>query len=307
MSSLSTSTPNTDRQGLAVILIITTALAISFGDVLVKIISHDIVVWQMFVLRSLIVVPVLILMSRLRPEPISLIPKNLGWTLIRTLCMVLMWLVYYAALLKLPISDVAAAYYTMPIMLSLLAAIIIGDKIGVKGWLGVIIGFIGVLIIVKPNNTAFSIYILLPLIAAFLFALAMIITRTKCRKEHPFILTLNVNFTFLLVGIAATVFIENVGGIEQKNISSFFGDPWKSLNTREWIAVITLAVIMLFVSIGGTIAYQVGKSAVVGTISFSYIPFAAIWAFLLLNETPSMTSIVGIILIIIAGVLTVWK
>ena len=160
MSSLSTSTPNTDRQGLAVILIITTALAISFGDVLVKIISHDIVVWQMFVLRSLIVVPVLIIMSRLRPEPISLIPKNLGWTLIRTLCMVLMWLVYYAALLKLPISDVAAAYYTMPIMLSLLAAIIIGDKIGVKGWLGVIIGFIGVLIIVKPNNTAFSIYIL---------------------------------------------------------------------------------------------------------------------------------------------------
>ena len=137
--------------------------------------------------------------------------------------------------------------------------------------------------------------------------MAMIITRTKCRKEHPFILTLNVNFTFLLVGIAATVFIENVGGIEQTNISSFFGDPWKSLDIREWIAVITLAVIMLFVSIGGTIAYQVGKSAVVGTISFSYIPFAAIWAFLLLNETPSMTSIVGIILIIIAGVLTVWK
>lgn len=304
---MNTSSADKDRQGLAIALIVITSIAISFGDVFVKIISADMVIWQIFVLRAAMGIPVLILLCRLRSEPISLLPDNVIWTSIRTLLMILMWLVYYAAFLKLPVSDVAAAYYTMPIFVTLLAAIVIGDKIGIQGWIGVGIGFIGVLLIVKPNNIGFSVYILLPLIAAFLFAVAMIITRTKCRNEHPYVLALNMNILFFLTGLIVTMFIHFTGGIDEATVSSFFGGPWKIMALKEWIAIAVLAGIMLFVSVGGCIAYQVGRPSVVATFSFSYVPFAAIWGILLLGETPTLTTLLGIVLIMVAGILTVWR
>lgn len=150
-----------DKPGTAIATILFTSLALSFGDALVKFVSTDLVVWQIFVLRSAIALPVLFAICRMRIGPIRLLPINIGWTVLRSSLMIFMWLVYYAALLNLPISVAASVYYTMPIFVTLLAAMFIGDKIGIYGWIGVGIGFIGVLLIIKPDSSDFSVYTLL--------------------------------------------------------------------------------------------------------------------------------------------------
>jgi drug/metabolite transporter (DMT)-like permease len=262
-----------DRPGIAIATILFTSLALSFGDALVKFVSADLVVWQIFVLRSVIAIPVLIAICRMRIEPIQLIPIDIGWTVLRSLLMILMWLVYYVSLLNLPISVAASVYYTMPIFVTLLAAIFIGDKVGIYGWFGVGIGFIGVLLIIKPGSSDFSVHTLLPLIAAFLFALAMIITRTKCRNEHPYVLALNINIAFLLTGFLGTVVIHSLGGIEGTSVASFFGGPWQSMGSGEWAAIAVLALAIIIASVGVSFAYQVGRSSVVATFIFSYVIF----------------------------------
>ena len=122
--------------------------------------------------------------------PDVLWPAAMLWTAGRSLLLVAMWVSYYVALPHLSLSIAAAAYYTLPIFITLFAALFIGEKINYYGWTAVALGFIGGLLILQPASKDFSWYALLPILSAILYALAMILTRTRCRAVHPLMLSL---------------------------------------------------------------------------------------------------------------------
>ncbi|MEM8950298.1 MAG: DMT family transporter [Pseudomonadota bacterium] len=178
-----------DNLALAVTVIVLTVLALSFGDAIIKALSADLVLWQIFVLRSLVAIPLLLIMLRLRFQSVSLIPRSRRWTVARSLMLAFMWVAYYASLPHLQLSIAAAAYYTLPIFIALFSTVLVGEPVSRAGWLAVVLGFVGTVFILKPAADAFNLYALLPLAAAMLYALAMILTRTKCRDEHPLVLS----------------------------------------------------------------------------------------------------------------------
>ena len=102
------------------------------------------------------------------------IPTSLLWTIVRSLLLVLMWVCYYISLPHMSLAAAAAAYYTLPIFITLFSAIIVGDTVSRTGWIAVFLGFTGVVLILKPNVEDLNWYALLPLLAAILYALAMI-------------------------------------------------------------------------------------------------------------------------------------
>ncbi len=122
MTSVSAhSDPKIDNLPLAVSAIIVAVLGLSLGDAFIKFTSGDFVVWQVFVPRSCLVLPVLLSYLALRnPDGLSL-PPALRWTALRSLLLVGMWVSYYLALPHLDLS-VAAAYCTGPILITLFAA-----------------------------------------------------------------------------------------------------------------------------------------------------------------------------------------
>ena len=132
-----------DHVGLAVGAIVFTVFALSLGDALIKRISTDFSLWQIFVLRSALAVPVLLLVIRTAGPGLALIPAAPGWTMLRSLMLTFMWVAYYAALPHVALS--AAVYYTLPLFITLFAALFIGDRIGPRGWTAVVAGFCGVL------------------------------------------------------------------------------------------------------------------------------------------------------------------
>ena len=134
------------RSRSAIIAVLVGASIFSFGDVLVKLVSADFVLWQILVLRSIIAIPILVLICIFRQDTISLLPKVKRWTFARSILMISMWLTYYGALIYLPATVAASVYYTMPIFLTLLAAILIRETITPIGWFAVFIGFIGAII-----------------------------------------------------------------------------------------------------------------------------------------------------------------
>ena len=81
----------------------------------------------------------------------------------------------------------AAVYYTIPLFITLFAACWLKEPVGLQGWSGVLIGFIGVLLMLNPQVGDLSTYALMPLASAILYALAMVLTRTKCRGENPLV------------------------------------------------------------------------------------------------------------------------
>lgn len=302
------SIPREDNIRLAVTTILLTVLALSIGDALIKATSAEMVLWQIFVLRSLLAVPILLVILRLRFSSIRLLPRAPGWTALRSLMLALMWVSYYAALPHLQLSIAAAVYYTLPIFITLFSAAFTADKVGPVGWLAILLGFVGVMLILKPSAEAFNLYALLPLISAMLYALAMILTRTKCRDEHPLILSAALNLTFIAVGVFATM---TIGGLEALGVTStsplgsFLSADWSPMAGKELLAVLLMAIAILGASIGTAVAYQKGPSAVIATFDFAYVGFAALWGFLFFAEVPDALSLAGMILIVVAGVITV--
>ena len=128
-----------DNLKLAIGVIVAACFALSLGDALIKQQSVEFVLWQIFVLRSAIVLPFLLYLVRFHGERYSLLPRIPGWTLLRSLVLVAMWVSYFVALPHVEFAVAAAASYTLPIFITLLAAMFLGERIGARGWLAVIV------------------------------------------------------------------------------------------------------------------------------------------------------------------------
>ena len=102
-----------DNLRLAVGMIILTVFALSLGDALIKGLSLAFPLWQLFVLRSLIAIPLLILFVRFRSPTTDLIPKVWFWVVVRSLLLSIMWIAYYAALPFVDLAVAGAVYYTL--------------------------------------------------------------------------------------------------------------------------------------------------------------------------------------------------
>ncbi len=295
-----------DNVRLAVASILASNLAFSLGDAAVKLISAEFVLWQIFVTRSVIAIPLLIGIIVLRFRLKSLMPRHFGWVALRSLMLTLMLVAYLSSLPHLPLGVAAVTFYTLPIFITIFAAVFIGDRIGLIGWASVLMGFAGVVLILKPTPDGFNRYALLPLVSAILYALTAILTRTKCREEHPLVLSLGVNLTFIAIGLLATLLIAMVGGsIDEAHEASFLFGEWSAMGVAQWLTMGFLAASSIIGGIGAAFAYQVGPPATVATFDFAYVGFAVLWGVLLFAEVLDPVTLTGMALIIVAGVLAV--
>ena len=290
-----------DNLPLAVGTIILTVLALSLGDALIKLSSGNFVIWQIFVTRSAIAIPCLVIYMAINARSSLRIPTSVCWTVIRSLLLVFMWISYYISLPHMSLSTAAAAYYTLPIFITLFSTIIVGDRICRTGWIAVFLGFSGVNLILKPNLEDFNWYALLPLLSAILYALAMILTRTKCRSEPPLLLALALNISFIVVGGFTAALIV---ALPDEMRQGFLLAPWAEMGTSQWFSMSLLAAAILIGSIGTAIAYQIGPSSIIGIFDFAYVGFAVLWGVFFFAEIPDPVSITGMVLIVIAGVLS---
>ncbi|MCP4471318.1 MAG: DMT family transporter [Gammaproteobacteria bacterium] len=297
-------TPKQDNLKLAVGAIVAGCFALSLGDALIKQYSTSFVLWQIFVVRSLITIPFLVYLARIRSCQDPLKPDALAWTLLRSLLLVVMWVFYFAALPHIELAVAAAAFYTLPLFITLFAALFLGEGISTRGWLAIVTGFVGTLLILQPQADDFNAWATLPLVSALLYAGAMILTRSKCRHEKPTVLSLWLNISFVVVGSIALLGLKLWSpDAELVAWNPFLFGPWTPMGLAEWRIMGILAVAIMAGSIGAAVAYQRGPASTVAIFDFSYVGFAAIWGFVIFAELPGALVSAGIILIVSAGII----
>lgn len=281
------------RTGYAVGAIVIAVMALSLGDAIIKATSLSLPLWQMYILRSALVLPVLWWLAR-RNGRISF--GSLFWVVVRSTLLVTMWLSYYSVLPLMPLSLAAAAYYTSPILITVIAATLAGRWPTPRVLIAICLGFAGVVIILRPDTSGFQIATLLPVLAAFLYACAMVLTARKCRDDDPFALALALNIAFIFAGVGLGVFSGEQG--------SFIFSPWQSLDLSLIGIIAALAFVILVGSVGAAIAYQNGPPATVAAFDYSYLVFSLIWGGLFFGELPDSWGLVGIAIIVLAGFLS---
>lgn len=286
-AKLSSNTPK------AVLAIIVSVFALSLGDAIIKASSLSLPLWQMYILRSALTIPPLLLLASRKGRHI----RVSRWSILRSILLVVMWLSYYVSLPLIPLSLAAAAYYTSPIFILIFTAFLSRRAPSPSVCCAIICGFTGVVLIVRPDATGVDFAALLPVLSAILYALAMVLTSARCQKDDPFVLAILLHVTFVVFGIGLGLF-----STEEK---SFLSGPWQTVDLELMTTIAVLAVLILIGSVGAAIAYQNGPPATVAAFDYSYLLFSIVWGVIWFGKLPDLVGFLGIAFITGAGLLAV--
>ncbi|MFQ6550325.1 DMT family transporter [Aestuariibius sp. 2305UL40-4] len=282
------------KSGILTILL--TVFAMALTDAFVKFASADMTLWQIYVCRSLLALPVLVMLAKGQVWP-----KAVGWVTLRSFALVAMYLAIYAAIPLLDLAVVAASLYTGPLFIVLLSAIFLRETVTAVQWGAVALGFLGVLFVVRPNGADFTVLSLIPVIAAFLYAVAAVLTRAKCAHEAPASLAISLNLALILFGSLASLWFWAAPSSHAAFYPFLFG-IWSSFDIRTIGILCIMALLIVGVSLGLAKAYQSPRPQVIATFDYAYLIFAAFWGFVFFREVPDLWTVAGIALIIVAGI-----
>ena len=292
-----------DRTFLAAGLIVGAVVLLSGHDVVLKAVAADYSLWQFSTLRSLIAVAILsALLAIVRADQWTRMARP--WVVLRSLLLIAMGVAYCAALPLVALSVAATGIYTAPLFIAVFSSLFAGDPVGRDRWIGVAIGFVGVLIILRPGTDDFSVAALLPVLAAVFYALAAVVTRTRCSAENPLILALALQVGALAAGVIGSALIVI---IEPVPTDRFLLGAWSAMEARDWLIMAALGVVIVAVAVGVAKAYQSGPSAVVGTFDYSYLIFAALGGVWFFSETLDLFTAIGIRLIVGSGIIVLTR
>ena len=293
-----------DNLPRAIVAIVGAVGVLSFGDAVIKAFSLNLPIWQLFVLRSLIVLPLLVAIQSIWLAQTTLRPTALTWVALRSLLLTLMLISYYLALPHLQFPVAAAAYYTAPILITLFSKLIAREPVGAKRWSAVGLGFAGALVTLRPDAGGFNGFVLLPIIAAFFYAAAMIVTRTRCHKEDAMALTAAMNVTIVVVGLVVSLGLTMIDLPPSAAAQNrFLFGAWTSFGLEEAGVLALLAGAFLTGSLFVAIAYQSADASTVSAFDYSYLAFSVVWGVLLFTQLPDVWTIVGICMIATAGLI----
>jgi drug/metabolite transporter (DMT)-like permease len=294
-----------DRDQLAagVITMIATAAGMAFGDALVKKMSADLGLWQLFVLRSVFALPLLALLVRATIRDRRVSRSLLLWGGLRSLLLIGMWVSFYAALTMVDLATVATAYYTGPIIITLLSAWLAGETVGARRWLAVCAGFAGVVLMLRPGESGLDWPVAFAVLSGFFYAVAAVLTRTRLSGASSLMLSASLNLAFFAVGLLGSVVLVLLPAPDNLVAAHpFLFGNWRGMDAGTWASVALLAVLIVAITTGVARAYQIAPSSIIATFDYVYLPFAGLWGFVFFATVPDLITLAGMLLIGGAGI-----
>lgn len=273
--------------------ILVTVFAMALSDALIKLSSAGMTLWQIWILRSALVLPVLWVLARGRVA----VPGQ-GWIALRSAALVAQYVCLYAVLPLIDMALAGAAFYTAPFFILGLSALVLGNRVTGLHWLAVSLGFAGLLLILRPMGAGFTPLVLMPVAAALFYALAAIITRARCEIVPPAVLALWLNLGCLIGGV--------VLGLGRMVLPSpdwafFLFGPWHPMTLQDWALIGALAVLIIGVGLGLARAYQSPRPEVIAAFDYGYMIFVVFWAFVFFGEIPDGWTLAGAVMIVAGG------
>jgi drug/metabolite transporter (DMT)-like permease len=278
----------------------------SLQDAIIKAISGDNPVTMAIVVRCLVALPLLLLMVHLEAGVRRLWSANAGVLLLRGAVLLVAYTTYFMSLPALPLAQAISLFFTAPLIITMLSGPLLGERVTLQGWLAVIVGFIGVLIILQPGSDVFEPAALLSLVSAATYALAMVIARRVGGTEPATVMSFYQNGVYL-IGAAAAAGIFNALDVARPSHPSleFLVRPWLMPSAWDLTLMAACGVIAAFGMFLLTHAYRLARASLVTVFEYTGMIWGPLWGFVFFGEIPSWATITGTVLIIAAGIYAV--
>jgi len=294
-------------QNLTGIISLTVGIMIfSVQDAILKGMSGDHAVTLAIVLRSIVGLPILLVMVAYANGLGALRTRNWKLLIARGLILITSYTTYYMAFPALPLAEAVALFFTSPIFVTILASVILREKVTPTAWAAVIAGFIGVLIILRPGSGLFEPAALLSLFSAAAYALSMVLARKYGADEPTTVMAFYVNAVYL-VAAAMIAGVFGALGITAFGHPSldFLVRPWAMPDTVDLMLMGLCGVIAAVAMTMLTHAYRLANANLVTVFEYTGMLWVTLWGFLIFAEVPRLTTLIGTAIIIAAGIFAV--
>lgn len=296
-----------DRPALAAGIMITALFFLGLQDGLVKFTSGEVSLWQFQAIRSSLNLSILILVSCILWGRSWPRPKRFWAVAGRSLLLVGAMVFFFAAVPVLTLAQIASGLYTFPLFVALLSYLILGEHVGPRRIIAIVLGFVGTLLIMKPGTEDFTAMSLLPVAAGLCYAGTVITTRKLCRDESPVILSLGVAISFVSIGIAGTLFFTPEPFPLLAKSWPYLFTGWRPIDLGILAVIAACSLINVFSNMGLAKAYQSAEASWLAPFDYSYLVFATFWGFVLWRHIPDGLTFAGMALIAGAGGFTAWR
>ncbi|WP_298293231.1 DMT family transporter [uncultured Litoreibacter sp.] len=293
------------RTTQAALFSVTGMALIGFIDNFVRVMAQDIGLWQFHLARSSFVLAMMVPLALAMGWQVR--PLRFWAVAVRSFFIATSMVLYFGAVAVLPIAQVGAGLFTAPIFILVFSALFFGLSVGKWRIFAVMLGFAGVLVLLRPEAGAFSAFSLIPVLAGALYGFGSVCTRQYCEGEGTIALLTGFFVVLGLWGALGLIWFAATGQVTDPARDGFFGTGW-----QPWVAASVFWTaaqgIVSVVAIGCiTRAYQIGEASRVAVFEYSFLIFAGFWSYILFNELPDVLGLLGIALIIAAGVVIILR
>ena len=268
------------------ILMIVAMLAFVTNDALMKFVFQTISVEEGMFIRGSVAVPLLLLIAWARKSLfVQLTWQDWRIVIIRAFAELAATICFLNALAYMPLANVTAILQSLPLTVTMFAALFLGEAVGWRRWTAILIGFVGVLIIVRPDGEGFNAFTGLALVSVLFVTVRDAITRKLSRSVPS-----------LFVALMAAIPVWLFGGVVTVN------QGWVDVGGRELVFSVIAALAITAGYLFAVMAMRRGDVSFVTPFRYTGMIWAIIYGYVIFGYLPDSATMGGTALVIGMGV-----
>lgn len=210
--------------------------------------------------------------------------RQIGLHAVRTVFGLASLFAFFLSVRYLELADAVVLSFASPLFLTGLSVLLLGEHVGWRRWAAILVGFMGVLVMMRPGGDLFTIYALLPLAGALAYAVVGIFIRVLSRTEE----TVTIVFYFGLFGTLAT-------GVMLPFV-------WIApVSAADWVAQIGIGVCGGLAQMAMTNAFSRAPLAVVAPFDYTAIIWSVLFGYAVWGDMPALTTWAGTAIVVASG------
>jgi drug/metabolite transporter (DMT)-like permease len=281
---------------------------ISLQTVAVKWISGDYPILEIVILRSLVALPFTLLFYRYEGRRGLPTTQRRQLEYGRGLFLFRSDPTFMMGLVALPLADVSAIRNAGPLMITLLSVVVLGERVGPQRWLALFVGFLGVLLIVRPGAGAFNLGSIFVLISVLFYALTVMVTRKLQTTDSSATMSYYSTLVYLVAAFALAPLAALAGDMPDAHPSiAFLFRPWVMPTPVDFVIMCGLGVIWAAWMYFLARAYSLAQASVAAPFEYVTLPIDVLWGFLIWGEVPTWMTWLGAALTILSGLYVLYR
>jgi len=272
-------------------LMMASMAAYTMNDALMKTLAGTVPLFQVIFLRGcLTTVAVAVIAWRMGAFSSRVSRRDSGAIALRVVGEVAGTYFFLTALYHMPLANVTAILQSLPLALTLAAALVLGEPVGLKRILAVLAGFVGILMIVRPGTEGFNVYALYGLAAVACISVRDLATRRLSRETSSMLVTFATSATVM------TVF----------GLASLTGD-WAPLSSGDGLIIVGASVLIVAGYLTSIMVVRVGEISFTAPFRYTAILWALALGWLVFGDWPKPIVLVGAGIVVASGVFTLYR